>query len=379
MKSVSAQAEKINQKIKAIVRDQSTVVAFYTLTDDSVQAELRLRAAWSIHFPVDSITWPRNLANDINPLWLEMANLHRQITQVAELKVEHEKGVFPINDRTKIGPEMRSEAKAKFQISCGNAFLSDYKKATGKKNMIRVRSKIESLQNLQKELIPQLRKANSEHLAKRKSAKAERAQQNAEALAAGRFWECDEETLKGYFHPPFSRNYLADVSEKWRAALYTAMDSTAWKAGKGDWRHKNIGTGWAYLCGIDDNGDEWGHRVNLREYMDTDQHGDLGYMATVEDAMSELFDISKSKLESCERQGDLLFCPEEIPVHVTVHPQDGPWEVRESHRIESSTLQRNESWFWSSDPITVTHTSHPAITLNPGEYQLYTLHIADAD
>lgn len=379
MQTVATKAQRISDKIKAVTSDRSIVVSKFSVTsDDSTQAELRLRASWVIDFPVDEIKWPNQLSGSFDPLWTEIIALNSKITSVSRLVSGSKDAVLPISARTKTGPEKRAEAKAAFVIEAGQAFLADYKEATSKKALDRVRSVIADLQNRQKALIPRLRKANSEYLAQRKAAKAERNRKNTEALAAGRFWECDREYLKGYFHPPFARNYLADVSEKWRAALYTEMESTAWKARKGDWRHKNIGTGWAYLCGIDDNGDEWGHLVNLRSMMNTDRHGDLEYMASVEDAMCKLFDIPKYKIRSCVRQGDLLFCPEAIP-DVELHPHEGPLEVRESHRIESPSLERNGQWFRSADPITVTHTSHQPVTLEPGEYRLYTLQSTDTD
>lgn len=272
-----------------------------------------------------------------------------------------------------------------------------------------------------------MRAENSKYLADRKATKAAEREADALALKEGRFWDASKEALKGYFHPPFDKNYLADVSEKWRAALYLECEGAAWKDYNGNWRHKLVGTGRAYLCGIDDNGDEWGHECRID--LGVDDYGNVGLDADVEDAMAALFEIPARRLRNCERQGDLLFCRETIPTTTravcpycgsrnlrpdrdthdviddaakiasgetvwcgfcgvvyakkiappTLTLHDGPWEIRESHRIESEGLERNGRWFRSPNPIHITHTSHQPVTLEPGEYRLYTLQVEDAD
>ena len=371
------QAKRINEKIQAIIDDRSRVIATYQLSDDSVQAELRLRARWSIDYAVDRIAYPKNLARNDNPMWDQMRKLEAEIWSDAEIVKGSDYMNELINARTKIGPARREEAKAIFEIEQGRAFLAAHRISIQKSVLAEIRKQISALQAQQKALLPELRKANSEFLAGRKAKKAELTRQNTEALKSGRFWEAAKDALKNYFHPPFERNYLTDVSEKWRAALYTEMASTAWKAGKGDWRHKNIGTGRGYLCGIDDNGDEWGHPVNLHHYIDFDEYGDMGYVATVEDAMSSLFGVSIRDLEQCQRQGDILFHPEPIP-DIEMKAED-EWEIRESHTVTSPGLQRNGRYIQSKNKITVSHTSHAPVVLPAGNYRIYALQVADAD
>lgn len=378
------QLDRINQRITAATADKSQV-ASYSISDNSVQAELRLYAKWKISVSVDTINYPKDL-NPEHPradLWQQMYDLAIAIRKTATLADRrnpegYKDHTIKINARTKNAEAKRADAKAAWQIDVGRQFLADYREVTKKSNLARVRKQIIALQAQQKALLPRLRESNSVYLSARKIQTATQSRKNAEALKSGRFWEADNETLKNYFHPPFNRNYLVDVSPRWRAALYTEMDSTAWKAGSGDWRHKNIGTGQAYLCGIDDNGDEWGHRINLSEYIDLDEYGDMGYAGiTVEDAMAELFDIRKNKLDACIRQGDLLFCMEKIEQGTEIHPHEGPWQIRESHEILSSGLQHNGTYFASQNPIYIRHTSHNMITLPAGEYRLYELQIAD--
>lgn len=421
--------DRVNQKIQAAIGDKSQVSAQYKISDESVQAELRLHAQWAITAPVDKINYPKELNPDRpdRALWQQMVELEQQIYTTALLvetripKGYYSSHIIPINTRRNQGGELRAEAKQAWEIEMGLQFLADYRRVIKKSTLARVRQSVSALQVQQKVLLPQLRASNAAYFAARKIQNAERTRKNTEALISGRFWEAEKETLKNYFHPPFDRNYLADISGKWRAALYTEMKSTAWKARPGDWRHKNIGTGNGYLCGIDDNGDEWGHRIDLSTYLSHDIYGDMGYAGvTVEDAMAVLFEVEQDKLDKCIRQGDLLFCSvklrkqpwetdtcqkcgmdreshyygdpprpsyfvdcnqfvAKIATPVELHPHEGPWEIRESHEVLSTGLTHNGRYFASPNPIYMRHTSHPMQTLPPGEYRLYELLEVEAD
>jgi len=371
-------AHQVAEKINKIVADKSQVLVWYHTRQDAVQAELRLHREWKISVPVDVINYPRDISGQNGHLWGEMRRLEWEITQVSlvcQREIDH---VIRINERTKTGPPRRAEAKNLWLIEeVGKQFITDYRAATSKRNLAAIRKNITDLQAQQKALLPKLRESNSLYLAGKKSGKAARAAANAEALKSGRFWEADESALKNYFHPPFNKNYIADVSEKWRACLILECESVSYRAGyNNEWRHKLSATGEAYLCGIDDNGDEWGHRCRVD--IGHDQYGNGDFEATVEDAMSELFEISAHALSRCERQGDLLFCPEPIPPETELHPQE-TWTPRESHNIASPSLQRNGRYFRAADDIQITHTSHAAVTLPAGEYRLYPLQVADAD
>jgi len=94
--------------------------------------------------------------------------------------------------------------------------------------------------------------------------------------------------------------------------------------------------------------------------------------------MSEIFDIPESALVRCQRQGDLLFCPEKIPTDIDLEPQE-KWEIRESHEIWSPGLQRNGRYIKSDREIVVTHSSHDTLVLAAGEYRIYASRIEDAD
>lgn len=374
MKKLEKRAQAITEKIKKITSDKTAAVAVFSRRDNSVQAELRLEASWNISYPVDEIGYPKNLAGDYNnPLWLQMRDIASAIRRAAALKTGRCDTKLQINERTKTGPERRAEAKNNFIIEAGNAFLADYRAVTGKRAVAAIRKTITDLQAQQKALLPQLRAVNAAYLAGKKTEKQAQADKNAEALKSGRFWDADKETLKGYFHPPFDKNYLADVSEKWRAALFLECKSVSFKTYSGSWGHKLAGTGRGFLCGIDDNGDEWGHRANSLP-QSHDQFGDAGLDSTVEEAMAELFDISKNELAKCYRQGDLLFCPAPIPPETKMIPAE-KWAIRESHELWSPGLNHNGTYFKSNREILVSHTSHADVILPPGEYELHELEI----
>jgi hypothetical protein len=376
----------IEEKIKGIMADKSKVIVSFQTRDDSVQAELRLSASWVIRVPVDTINYPKRLAplpedfyrygmEKTDP-WCIMRGIDQSITTAAQIKTGNNQTIIPINERTKTGPARRAEAKAAWLIESGNAFLADYREATKKRNLALIRKTITDLQSQQKALLPRIREANSLYLSGKKNEREAQKIKNAEALKSGHFWEADGASLKGYFHPPFDKNYVADVSEKWRACLVLECESVSYKGYNDDWRHKLSGTGEAYLCGIDDNGDEWGHRCRVA--LSRDNYGNGGFEATVEDAMSRLFGINKSDLAKCQRQGDLLFCPEPIPPETEMNAEE-KWTPRESHDITSPSLRRNGRYFAADHEITVSHTSHPMVTLPPGEYRLYALQVANAD
>jgi hypothetical protein len=423
-------AQQIAEKITRIRADKSQVIATYQTRDESVQTELRLSASWKIRVPVDEINYPRDLSGGNGALWSQMSTLAWDITKIStimerRMPERYAPHAIRINERTKTGPERRAEAKNLWLIEAGNAFMADYRLATKKSSLAKIRKQIAALQAQQKALIPALRESNSLHLSGKKTEREAQKQKNADALKTGRFWEADQETLKGYFHPPFDKNYLADVSEKWRAALFLECESVSYKGYNNEWRHKLSGTGDAYLCGIDDNGDEWGHRCHVG--LSRDNYGNGGFDATVEDAMSDLFDIAKSDLAKCQRQGDLLFCPEAIPAadrticaicgetesehHNSVRILDEEkqittnylacyfsgnyqeykartikapildpsekWTPRESHDISSPSLRRNGRYFAADHEITVSHTSHAVVTLPPSEYRLYMSTVVD--
>jgi hypothetical protein len=415
--------EKMQARISAAIKKAApAVVATYAQGDESTQAELRLSARWAIRLAVDEISAPRDLANTdaSRELWSLWFRLVFQGTAAADLGKNRVEITEHASARSKTGQGRRAMVAETFTLSSGRQFLAELQKATGKRNLSMATAKITALQAEQKKLLPQLRKSNSEHLADLKSAKATERAADTAALTSGEFWLASKEALKNYFHPPFDKNYLADVSERWRAALYLECESVSYKTGYG-WRHKLAGTGRAYLCGIDDNGDEWGHEIRIE--LSHDDHYNQRLDATVEEAMAELFDVSVRQLADCHRQGDLLFrpcaiqtqakticsrCGEPEASHKWVEELDLPrtltcygdiyagefaprtitpptmeaeqvWEVRESHKITSPSLRHNGKYFAADDRITVEHTSHQPVILPPGEWCLHMLQIADAD
>jgi len=413
-------AKKIQEKIsKAIADNKNILSAEFFIEDGSVQEEQRLRCNWSVRYKADYLGWKKDLANtaESQELWADFGKLTAKIRLAALVARRTAYHNNMINERTKTGPAHREEARAEFLLKNGREFLAAVKTALGKKKIKEFSGKVAEIQEKQKRLLSAMRKSNAEYMAEKKQAKAEQRELDARCLASGIFWNASRDAIKDYFQPPFEKNHLADVSEKWRAALYVECKSSSWKSTSG-WRHKLVGTGRGYLCGIDDNGDEWGHVVDLP--LDIDQYGNKSLDAKVEDAMALLFDVSASKLERCHRQGDLLFRPcsiikqtKIVCAHCGEHKDrhletafglacyDDPnclfgtyseqvikpphletekeWRVRESHVIKATSLRHNGKYFSSEEDIQVEHTSHQTVVLPAGEWCLHTINGVDAD
>jgi len=374
--------KRMEEKVKKAetLATEKNVNTTFELTDSaSVQTQLRIGISSKIVYNVDQIHYPKNLSGDDNPLWSEMYAIKRKIVDVSWiLNPTNDYYEFDIHKKRKNGPEKREEQKNQLYLEKSNEYLKQLRKACLPSNLKIIRNRITTLQTKQKALLPKLRKANSEYLAGKRAEKVAKQEKNTQALAEGKFWDADKDALKDYFNPPFERNYLVDTSEQWRAALYIECASISYKDNFGNWRHKLSGTNNGYLCGIDDNGDEWGHEVtDLNQAVDYYDNQELS--GTVEEAMAEIFEISETKLENCQRQGDLLFCKEKIPENVELTQHTGAWEIRESHMIESKGLQRNGLYFKSEMDIHISHTSHAPITLPFGEYRLYESQMDDVD
>jgi hypothetical protein len=400
MKKLEAQAKRIEEKIKTVLADRS-VLASYRDHDNSVQAELRLSANWSIRYQVDEIHYPKNLEGTWeNPLWVRMRQIAGDIFAAAALKSGNKQATIPINARTKTGPELRARAQLIFRLESSKQFLSDHRSATGKRTLAQVRDKITALQTEQKALLPKLREVNAAYLGGKKSEK----QAKVQALAAGRFWECDGQMLKDYFSVPFDARAFVDVSERWRVALFAETNSENCSNEKGKYWHKSVPTGRGYLCGIDDNGDEWGFEVPA------------AFHDTVETAMANVFGVDAKKIKSCYRQGEILFCPatpitektnvchecgakwvpEPIPgmqdddggplyrcgschdnyarprfVEPPVFAAQEKWQIVESHEAWSPGLEANSRWMRSPREIVVTHPTHETLVLPAGSYRVY--------
>lgn len=367
---------KTNTKIMAACTATTPVVSMYDHGNDSTQNQLRLWARWTIAAPMDSIQYPKDLSGQYWPLWREMADLSSQAGAAAQIKG---KSYLTIDtpSRSKSALADRETKIKAFFAAAEKAFLADYRRACTKKHLRGVHQAVTAIQAEQKILLEHIRCCNSEYVARQKKARADQAVKNTEALASGRFWEAARDAVKGFFSPPFDKNYLADVSEKWRAALFLECESVSYKWGISGWGHKLQGTGRGFLCGIDDNGDQWGRRVNNLPHS-YDEHGNAALDTTVEEAMCEDFKCAIADLSAAFRQGDLLFVPREIPEGKTLTATDF-WKARESHTITAKGLERNGRFFRATGEIRVEHTSHAAIALPAGGYEVFFANTPDAD
>lgn len=143
------------------------------------------------------------------------------------------------------------------------------------------------------DLNAQIHEINSNEIIRRKR----ESQKQREALVRGRFERVGDRLLKQFFqiHKYFIKTKVLDASNKHRAVLFAEV------------KHDRY-DGWWYvtdimLCGVDDNGELWRHRIYVPKETRIDQ-----CEFTVEDVMCYLFQVLPSHFERYyyNRQGDLL-------------------------------------------------------------------------
>lgn len=215
-------------------------------------------------------------------------------------------------------------------------------------------AKIKKLQQRQAQIIAEIRKLNGAVVVARRRQAQEKRDREQAALEGGRFWECSEETLKDFFHVPMKPRKLVDVSERHRAALFVHLELE-------DYYVKQlVPSEQAYLCGIDDNGEQWGFRIT--------RYPRWTYDSSVEEAMAECWHVPMEVVKRSYRQGEVLVWPETVPPGTTLTPKP-VCDVAPSHTMKSKTLTVNGTRFMSFDPIRIEHPTHGALELPPGEYR----------
>lgn len=219
--------------------------------------------------------------------------------------------------------------------------------------------RIAKLQSRQGGVVMEIRALNSAWFQAKRAA----VQSEKRALEEGRFWECRESLLKNYFRVPFDKRKLIDVSSQHRAALFVECILDEYT-----YTYKKLVAGnRAYLCGIDDNGEEWG--FVLRGHWDYDD--------TVTEAMAVAWEVDMSVVKKSRRQGELLFYPCNIPEGIDLEAE-AEWQVAPSHTMKSATLSHNGDYFSSREEVVVEHPTHAPVVLPAGEYRVYA-HEMDPD
>ena len=281
----------------------------------------------------DRLNLQESHSPDVIPLRYEFLSIQNQISDLV------------IGDLVDGRVDTRKPAaRAAFLQSKVMDCLTVYRRLLGKRESIK--KKVAKFQQRQAEIIKEVRKVNGELIASRRQVlQAER-----DALVAGRFWECREVLLKDFFRVPYDKRKLVAVSEQYRAALFVEVDV-------------NDSYGYkTYLCGIDDNGEEWGFRLGGHFSYDCGEYG-------IERAMARCWDTTVSVVQRSFRQGEILFFPTPIPRNVPLEAET-EWQVAPNHTASSPDLWHNGEYMGSSAAITVSHPTHPPLTLPPGDYQV---------
>lgn len=215
--------------------------------------------------------------------------------------------------------------------------------------------KVGRLQERQQELIRRRRELNGKAVVKRRQIAQERRRAEAEAIEAGRFWECSEKTLKDFFHVPFRRRKLVDVDSRHRAALFVEVEL---QYDPCEGYERLLPTDRAYLCGVDDNGEEWGFVLR----------GPWLYTSRVVDAMAVAWGVKPSTVGRAQRQGELLVWPSLIPEGTELRGRTS-YDLAPSHTAKSPSLRVNGEYLASDDPIEIVHPTHQPLRLEPGTYR----------
>jgi hypothetical protein len=363
--------KKINSAIENTEEDG--VRANFTMYDSSIVKSLRVLCVYRVQLAYNELQIP--VATNCAAAIADRNDCIRyaaQVRRAAILFEERSNLEIDASSRTKSGQEKRAQEYEKFYKRKAKLFLSDLKKALGKRRIAKAKKEIAELQEKQKVLIDRIKEETRKAFAARKEEIKKQKAANEEALKSGRFWEADTGSLKTFFHPPFEKNCLVDVSERWRAALFAECKSSGYKSYNG-WRHKLVGTGRYYLCGIDDNGQEWGNQVQSMQYRDYDEYGDIAISGTVPGIMEILFDLPREyDIDTGYRQGDILFIPSSLePGYHWNWDTNDSFQVRGSHVISSIGLQKHDHIIFSEHDIFVTHTDHKYLILPAGQYKYF--------
>jgi hypothetical protein len=236
-------------------------------------------------------------------------------------------------------------------------------------------SMIRLLQKEQQKFILSLRRWNASCLLKQKKNATMKREAEQKALTEGEFWKCSEDTLKRFFSVPFDKRKLVSVSEQHRAALFVEC-VTDW-SGEGNYKEIRP-TDRAYLCGIDNNGEQWGFRVQQPRDSYYNQRPNWDYDSTVEEAMAIVWDVDLKLISESQRQGEILFHSEPIPESVKMI-SDGDWQIRPQHCVESQGLEHDDDYFRSVNPIVIEHPTHQKVELPSGTYRVYVHNYNDKD
>jgi hypothetical protein len=373
------------------------------------QTRQRVEASYRVRLAVDEIKLQKNMGSHevYSELATQWRDLQREIDQL-RLIAEH-------SETMTYGT--RSETKRHMKLTALTTRLAwDYADAIMRAWFAEpyLQTRIKTIQTQQIKIIVRVRAHNAAAIVDKRRTAKRKQEAEQRALAEGKFWECESKTLKNYFRVPFDSRALVEVSERWRAALFVETESENCSNQRGTYWHRSLDTGRGYLCGIDDNGDEWGFHVAA------------GFSDTVESAVAEVFGVSSDKIKNCYRQGEILFCPAKPitePIIVcrfcgakwtprvelsndpedprptyhctgcgtwwigdydmpTLHPPvftaTEKWQIVEGHEAWSPGLETNNRWIRSSHEITVTHPTHEMLVLPAGSYRMY-VHVENAD
>ena len=215
-------------------------------------------------------------------------------------------------------------------------------------------------------------KDNSEYLKHNKQLR----ELELRALEEGNYENVSDETLKQfikYYFPEFSRAklYIIDKSSKYRAVLFCTLELGPYVY--------NLVPAEYYLCGEDDNGEEWCHIITTNFISDyyTKEEIDNLYKRSVKWAESQLLNVPLEYFDYfIDRQGDVfVFRDEEEQADYREQEETDEFEILPNHvlKLEKTavikyTRYANRLHVDLPVPAVLEHPSHHHVKLQPAKY-----------
>jgi len=211
-------------------------------------------------------------------------------------------------------------------------------------------------------------KDNSEYLKRKKMLR----ELELRALEAGDYDKVSDETLKQFIKSTFidraKKIKILDKSTKYRAILFCTLEKCQFCLVPAQY----------YLCGEDDNGEEWLHTVytvDVSEYEYCSACDEL-YRKTVEWAEAWLLDISTSFFERfIDRQGDVFVFRDDEQTDYKEQEETDEFEILPNHTLKLSETavikykrKRNRIYIDLPVPAILEHPSHHHVQLPPAKY-----------
>ena len=191
------------------------------------------------------------------------------------------------------------------------------------------------------------------------------------ALEAGDYYNVSDETLKQWIKetfPEFRRKlYILDRSSKYRAVLFCTLELHPY--------FNKLVPAEYYLCGEDDNGEEWCHLI-ATNFIYCNLNTEILYKRSVKWAESQLLNVPTSLFDYfIDRQGDVFVFRDEDQANYREQEETDEFEILPNHilKLEKTAVikykrKSNKIYLDLPVPAVLEHPSHHHVKLQPAKY-----------